>query len=109
MFDRHGNALRYPTEEAMIALLRGDQLDLDNMRSIFKQAMMVDAASHGWNDAIDVMMELGFSADDTDHKNYTPLGYAAMKGQTATVEKLLTEYGADITARNNFGLHVLQP
>ena len=103
MFDRHGNALSYPTEEAMLNILRGDQLDLENMRSIFKQAMMVDAASHGWNDAIDVMMDLGFSADDTDHKNYTPLGYAAMKGQTDTVVRLLFEYGADVTACNNFG------
>ena len=103
MFDRHGNTLSYPTEEAMLTILRGDQLDLENMRSIFKQAMMVDAASHGWNDAIDVMMDLGFSADDTDHKNYTPLGYAAMKGQTDTVVRLLFEYGADVTACNNFG------
>ena len=103
MFDRHGNALSYPTEEAMLNILRSGQLDLENMRSIFKQAMMVDAASHGWNDAIDVMMDLGFSADDTDHKNYTPLGYAAMKGQTTTVKKLLNEYDADPTTRNNFG------
>ena len=101
MFDRHGQVLRYKTEEALIAILEGDQLDHDNLDGIFKQAMMVDAASHGWNAAIDAMMDLDFSADDHDHKSYTPVGSAAMKGQTATVKKLVNEYGTDPTMRNN--------
>ena len=39
MFDRHGNALSYPTEEAMLAILRGDQLDLERDRQVEVQAM----------------------------------------------------------------------
>lgn len=103
MFDRHGKRLCYDTEEAMIAILEGHDIDLNNMPSMFKQATMVDAASHGWNRAIDLMMDMGFSANGTDHKNYTPLGYAAMKGQTVTVKKLIDEYDADIMGRNNAG------
>ena len=31
MFDRHGKMLRYSTEEEMVSILRGDEIDLDNV------------------------------------------------------------------------------
>ena len=66
------------------------------MQTYFQQAMVVDAASHGWLTALDLMLtEMDYSVDEVDHKNYTPLGYAAMVGQTKTVKCLLLKYGAD--------------
>jgi len=103
MFDRQGNLIKYDTEEEMLAVLRGDRLKPD-LREIFEQAMVVDAASHGWHVALDYMLqEMGFSPDDHDHKNYTPIGYAAMVGRHETVKKLLDEYNADPTMCNNAG------
>ena len=103
MFDRSGNFIRYETEEQMMRVLMGDQLKPD-LPTIFKNAMVVDAASHGWHKALDYMIqEMGFSPDGHDHKNYTPLGYAAMMGQTSTVKKLVEEYDVSVYTRNNFG------
>ena len=103
MFDRNGAFIKYDTEEEMLAVLKGDRLKPD-LSEIFEQAMVVDAASHGWHTALDYMLqEMGCSPNDHDHKNYTPIGYAAMVGRTATVKKLLIEYDADPTMRNNAG------
>ena len=84
MFDRDGDFIKYETEEEMLAVLQGDRLNPD-LRPWFQQTMVVDAACHGWNAALDYMLtEMGYSVDETDHKNYTPLGYAAMQGKTKT-------------------------
>ena len=109
MFDRAGNFIKYDTEEEMLAVLQGDRLN-PNLQPYFQQAMVVDAASHGWHAALDHMLtHMGYSVDDKDHKNYTPLGYAAMNGRTKTVKKLLLEYDADPIARNNTGPHMFMP
>ena len=84
-------------------VLKGDRLQPD-LDPVFQQAMVVDAACWGWNDAIEYMInELGFSADDHDHKNYTPLGFAAGQGRLSTVKLLCNEYNVDLYARNNMG------
>eukprot|EP00966_Prymnesium_polylepis_P012175 279623-Prymnesium_polylepis.1 len=76
MFDRNGTLLVYPTEAELLALLQGDQVD-PNLSECFYTAMLVDAASHGWNKAIEYMVkeskECGFEVNAHDHKNYTPL------------------------------------
>ena len=104
MFDRNGTLLVYPTEAELLALLQGDQVN-PNLSKCFYTAMLVDAASHGWNKVIEYMVkECGFEVNAHDHKNYTPLGYAAMMGHLHTVQ-LLVKYGADIKhVRNNAGL-----
>ena len=102
MFDRQGKILSYPTEEALIAILTGDRLD-PHLSHTAKQHMVVDAASHGWNDAMDLMFSMGFSPDDHDMKNYTPLGLAAIAGHLSTIMKLLDEYHCDPYASNNAG------
>ena len=87
MFDRNGAFIKYDTEEELLAVLQGDRLKPD-LSEIFEQAMVVDAASHGWHFALDYMLqEMGYSPNDHDHKNYTPIGYAAMVGRTETVKK----------------------
>ena len=60
MFDRQGNFLPYPTEEALIAILNSDMLD-PQLSNTAKQHMVVDAVSHGWNDALELMFSMGFS------------------------------------------------
>ena len=103
MFDRNGTLLAYPTETELLALLQGDHVN-PSLSECFYTAMLVDAASHGWNKAIEYMVkECDFEVNAYDHKNYTPLGYAAMMGHLQTVQ-LLVEYGADIKhVRNNAG------
>ena len=65
----------------------------------------MDAASYGWNTAIEHMIEImEFSPNEYDLKNYTPLGYAALKGHYKTAV-MLVDYGCDIDARNNMGPH----
>ena len=82
MFDRNGTLLAYPTETELLALLQGDHVN-PSLSECFYTAMLVDAASHGWNKAIEYMVkECDFEVNAYDHKNYTPLGYAAMKGRT---------------------------
>ena len=102
MFDRQGNFLSYSTEEALIAILNSDMLDPQLPHTV-KQRTVVDAASHGWNDVLDLLFSMGYSPDDHDGKNYTPLGCAALGGQEATLVKLLDEYGCDPFAMNNAG------
>ena len=61
-----------------MAVLMGDRID-PNLGEIFRQAMVVDAASHGWNEALKLMLNVmgdWYSPHDHDHKNYRPLGYA---------------------------------
>ena len=103
MFDRNSTLLVYPTEAELLTILQGDQVD-PSLSECFYTAMLVDAASHGWNKAIEyIVEECGFEVNAHDHKNYTPLGYAAMMGHLQTVQ-LLVEYGADIKhVRNNAG------
>ena len=70
MFDRNGSFIRYTTEEEMMAVLTGDRLD-PSLDAIFRQAMVVDAASHGWNDALKLMLnDMGdrYSPHDHDHR-----------------------------------------
>ena len=104
MFDRKGKFIEYKTQEQIMLVLKGDRLQPD-LDPVFQQAMVVDAACWGWNDAIEYMInELGFSADDHDHKNYTPLGFAAGQGRLSTVKLLCNEYNVDLYARNNMDM-----
>lgn len=115
MFDSNGNHILVTSEEEMLAVLRGEKGDLDfDMSKDVKAMVLVDAASHGWNEAITYMIKtMGFSPVWHDHKNYTPLGYAALSGHLDTVIMLVEEYmdlrdddGIPlIDQRNNMGPH----
>ena len=61
--------IRYTTEEELMAVLQGDRLNPD-LAECFENAMVVDAASHGWNNAIRYMCdEKCYSPHGCDYKN----------------------------------------
>ena len=102
MFDRNGKLIRYATEQEMLNVLKGDRMK-PNLKPVWHTTMLVDAVSWGWNTAIKHMIEeMDFSPHEHDHKNYTPLGYAAMKGHYGTAVMLVDEYDCDIDARNKW-------
>ena len=104
MCDHNGTLIPYNTEQEMLDVLKGDRLK-PNLEPVWQATMLVDAASYGWNTAIEHMIEsMEFSLDEYDLKNYTPLGYAALKGHYKTAV-MLVDYGCDIDARNNMGRH----
>lgn len=105
MFDRDSSFIRYKTEADLLAILEEDRLNPD-LPPRCQQRMVVDAASFGWNEAIEYMVDvMGFSADDHDGKDYTPLGFAAMNGHFKTVKMLIEDYGVDVNAHNCEGPH----
>ena len=119
MFDTHGNCIPVDSEAQMLAVLKGEEGALNfAMRESGKAMALVDAASHGWNEAVEYMIDaLEWSPLWYDFKNYTPLGYASLLGRLHTVVMLVEEYG-DLVAldeddepirlidqRNNMGPH----
>ena len=52
MCDHNGNLIQYKTEQEMLDVLKGDRLK-PNLKPVWQATMLVDAASYGWNTAIE--------------------------------------------------------
>ena len=96
MFDRDGSFIRYKTEADLLAILEEDHLNPD-LPPRCQQRMVVDAASFGWNEAIEYMVDvMGFSADD--HGKFTAFCFCVQE-QSRNSHMALSNVGNGVIKR----------
>lgn len=86
----------------VIELLISRGADTNVLNNWDKTEALEFAASGGYKNIVELLVNHGANIGNKDKYEYTPLHSAAASGSKETVEYLLSK-GADINARNNFG------
>jgi ankyrin repeat protein len=86
-------------------ILKLGRLDV-NWKDNDGNSALSEAATHGYTDIAQKVLEHGATVEIQDLKGHTPLWRAAKRGHEA-VAKLLLEKGAELESKNNYGQTLL--